>query len=285
MDRLQPRSASSTSPSRATFWRERLETVLTRTIPSQHVQLAAHGILESLDPARPAAAAALPAQRARLHRPGLLGLRRRQVDRGRLLRPVPPPRRRHRGEDRGDRRRPRTRPGARRLPQLLVSRARARQALDQPPRQPRALQPRPPARRRHRLLPRHRPPPPPRHPRALRRARPRDLRPRPRPEARLRRPPGDRAGADQALPPHRRPPPPRPRRLLHRRARPPAALLRRRGPRPRRGPEGLLGQELRIQPVAQARSASRTAWSATPSARCTCTPPWPTSPPSSATRA
>ena len=30
------------------FWRERLETVLTRTIPSQHVQLAAHGILESL---------------------------------------------------------------------------------------------------------------------------------------------------------------------------------------------------------------------------------------------
>jgi DUF1680 family protein len=30
------------------FWRERLETVLTRTIPSQHVQLGAHGILESL---------------------------------------------------------------------------------------------------------------------------------------------------------------------------------------------------------------------------------------------
>jgi uncharacterized protein len=30
------------------FWRERLETVLTRTIPSQHVQLAEHGILESL---------------------------------------------------------------------------------------------------------------------------------------------------------------------------------------------------------------------------------------------
>ncbi|HEY5726713.1 MAG TPA: beta-L-arabinofuranosidase domain-containing protein, partial [Methylomirabilota bacterium] len=30
------------------FWRERLETVLTRTIPSQHVQLAAHGILDSL---------------------------------------------------------------------------------------------------------------------------------------------------------------------------------------------------------------------------------------------
>ena len=30
------------------FWRERLETVLTRTIPSQHVQLAEYGILESL---------------------------------------------------------------------------------------------------------------------------------------------------------------------------------------------------------------------------------------------
>jgi DUF1680 family protein len=30
------------------FWRERLETVPTRTIPSQHVQLGGHGILESL---------------------------------------------------------------------------------------------------------------------------------------------------------------------------------------------------------------------------------------------
>lgn len=30
------------------FWRERLETVLTRTIPSQYVQLSKHGILESL---------------------------------------------------------------------------------------------------------------------------------------------------------------------------------------------------------------------------------------------
>lgn len=30
------------------FWHERLETVLTRTIPSQHVQLGKHGILESL---------------------------------------------------------------------------------------------------------------------------------------------------------------------------------------------------------------------------------------------
>ena len=30
------------------FWRERLDTVLTRTIPSQHEQLERNGILESL---------------------------------------------------------------------------------------------------------------------------------------------------------------------------------------------------------------------------------------------
>jgi DUF1680 family protein len=35
------------------FWRERLETVLTKTIPSQHRQLAEHGILESLTIPRP----------------------------------------------------------------------------------------------------------------------------------------------------------------------------------------------------------------------------------------
>ncbi len=36
------------------FWRERLETVLTRTIPSQHVQLGKNGILESLTLPKPA---------------------------------------------------------------------------------------------------------------------------------------------------------------------------------------------------------------------------------------
>ena len=46
------------------FWRERLETVLTRTIPSQHVQLEEHGILDSLTLPQAAAAAALPAQPA-----------------------------------------------------------------------------------------------------------------------------------------------------------------------------------------------------------------------------
>ena len=36
------------------FWHERLETVLTRTIPSQYEQLQSHGILESLKAPRPA---------------------------------------------------------------------------------------------------------------------------------------------------------------------------------------------------------------------------------------
>jgi hypothetical protein len=35
------------------FWRERLETVLTRTIPSQHERLVQHGILDSLDVPQP----------------------------------------------------------------------------------------------------------------------------------------------------------------------------------------------------------------------------------------
>ena len=35
------------------FWRERLDTVLTRTIPSQHEQLEKNGILESLDLPKP----------------------------------------------------------------------------------------------------------------------------------------------------------------------------------------------------------------------------------------
>ena len=42
------------------FWRERLESVLTRTIPSQHAKLAEAGILESLK---------LPQPRRRSHSP------------------------------------------------------------------------------------------------------------------------------------------------------------------------------------------------------------------------
>ena len=76
------------------FWRERLDTVLTRTIPSQYRQLEKHGMLESLKRAAAAAAATHSAQPAQLHHPDLLGFRRRQVDRGGELRPLPPPRRR-----------------------------------------------------------------------------------------------------------------------------------------------------------------------------------------------
>jgi DUF1680 family protein len=42
------------------FWRERLETVLTRTIPSQHRQLAAHGILASLKIPQPPPPLSIP---------------------------------------------------------------------------------------------------------------------------------------------------------------------------------------------------------------------------------
>jgi len=42
------------------FWRERLDTVLTRTIPSQHRQLDAHGILESLKIPQPAPPLRIP---------------------------------------------------------------------------------------------------------------------------------------------------------------------------------------------------------------------------------
>ena len=42
------------------FWRERLETVLTKTIPSQHRQLAEHGLLESLTIPRPAPPLRIP---------------------------------------------------------------------------------------------------------------------------------------------------------------------------------------------------------------------------------
>ncbi|WP_158816483.1 glycoside hydrolase family 127 protein [Methylocapsa sp. S129] len=42
------------------FWHERLETVLTRTIPSQYEQLGSHGILESLKAPKPAPALRIP---------------------------------------------------------------------------------------------------------------------------------------------------------------------------------------------------------------------------------
>ena len=78
------------------------------------------------------------------------------MDRGRELRARPPARSGHRGEDRRHRRRPRKGAVARRLSELLVQRTRAREPLDQPARQSRALQRRPPARRRGRLFSRDR---------------------------------------------------------------------------------------------------------------------------------
>ena len=59
-----------------------------------------------------------PAQPAQLHHPDLLGFRRRQVDRGGELRALPRPRRHHRGRDRRDHRAARRGPASRRLPAI-----------------------------------------------------------------------------------------------------------------------------------------------------------------------
>lgn len=45
------------------FWRERLDTVLTRTIPSQHARLVEHGILDSLDVPQPPPPLRIPRHR------------------------------------------------------------------------------------------------------------------------------------------------------------------------------------------------------------------------------
>ena len=194
------------------------------------------------------------------------------MDRGGELCAVASARRRHRGEDRRDHRRPREGAVARRLSQLLVHRPRAGEALDQSSRQPRALQRRPPARRRHRLLPGDRPAPAARHHGALRRPHRRDVRPRAGPEARLLRPPGNRAGADQALPPDRRaqaasisPP----TSSTSAAAQPHYFDLEARGAR--RGPGEPSGPRPTSTTSRTSRCASRTRSSATPSAPCTCT--------------
>ena len=59
------------------------------------------------------------------------------------------------------------------------------------------------------------------------------------------------------------------------------ALFRRRGEGARRRPGGFLGEDLRIQPVAYAGARAGRRSSATRSARCTCMRPWPISPRSS----
>ena len=277
------RSLRRRHASRAHFWRERLETVLTRTIPSQHAQLAEHGILEFADAAAAAAAAAL--SRATSHDftdAGLLGLRRRQMDRGGELCAVAPARRRHRGA-RSTRS---STTSKRRRRRTAISTAGISAAS------PRSAGPTCAtttsstcaghllegaiayfqATGRRRLLD------------IMERYVDhiaRDVRPGPGPEARLLRPPGDRAGADQALPPDRRPQAPRPRRLLHRRARQRSRTTstsrRSRAATTRRSS----GRRPTNTTSRTSRCASRTRSSATRCAPCTCTPRWPTSPPSS----
>ena len=149
------------------FWRERLETVLTRTIPSQHVKLGEHGILNSLKLPKPVPPLAHSRATATISPCRCSGTPTSASGSRRRLCAVAPARCGHRSQDRRHRRRSRAGAVAGRLSQLLVHRARAREALDQSARQPRALQCRPHARRRDRLFPRHRPAPAARHHGAL----------------------------------------------------------------------------------------------------------------------
>ena len=82
------------------FWRERLEVVLKRTIPSQHVKMAEVGFLELLKLPKPVPPLKIPRNNHGFTDSGGLGLGRRQVDRGGELRAVAPARSRHRSEDR-----------------------------------------------------------------------------------------------------------------------------------------------------------------------------------------
>ncbi len=95
------------------FWHERLETVLDRTVPSQHKKLGEYGILNSLKLPDPPPPLRFP-RHPTVYRAGVLGQRRRQMDRGGELCPGPSSRCRYRGQDRGRHRRPRKGPGARR---------------------------------------------------------------------------------------------------------------------------------------------------------------------------
>ena len=109
--------------------------------------------------------------------------------------------------------------------------------------------------------------------------------PEPRPEARLLRPSGDRAGAHQALSPDRREEAPRPGGLLHQRARDDSRIIStRKLSRAARAP-GISGRRATSTTSRTSRCASRPRSSATRCGRCTCSPPWPTSPRNSTTTA
>ena len=267
------------------FWRERLETVLTRTIPSQHVRLEEYGILEFAEAAAAAAAAPHPGRQPRHVDPGVLGLRRRQMDRGGELCAVAPARREIEAQ----------------IDAIVDDLAKA-QAPDgylncwylgrEPDKRWTNLRDRHElycaghhARRRDRLLPGDRAPAAPRR------------------HAPLCRPHRQRAsgpGRDQK---HgycghqeielalvklyrrdRRPEAPRPRRLFHQRARAHSRTIS----TSRRSPAATTRRSTGSRPTNTAsrtcRCASRTRSSAMRCAPCTCTRRWPTSPPSSATR-
>ena len=216
------------SASTGAFWRERLDTVLDAHHPEPAREAREHGILNSLScrsrrrrSASRATATASPCRCSGI--PTSASGSRRRAMRSRTGAT------RHRGADRRHRRRPRARRSCPTATSTAgTSAASPRSAGPTCATTTSSITPAT-ARRRDRLLSGHRP------------AQlldimeryvdhiARDLRPRPGPEARLLRPPGDRARADQALPADRRAEAPRSRRLFHRRARPPAALFRRRG--------------------------------------------------------
>ncbi len=263
------------------FWKERLDTVLARTIPSQHKKLTEYGYLNSLKLPSPP-----PPLRFPRHANGFTVQVFWDSDIGKWIEAAAYALSHRRDADIEAR------------IEAIVDDFEKAQAPDgylncwylgrEPEKrwsnlqgQPRALQCRPHAGRRHRLLRDHRPAALARHHGALCRAHPPELRHRPGPEARLLRPPGDRDRADQALSPDRGEEAPRARRLFHQRARPPAAALFRRRARGAReeglGNPALRAGHLRVQPVAQAGARSRRRSSGTPCAPCTCTRPWPTS--------
>ena len=234
------------------FWRERLETVLTRTIPSQHVQLGKHGILESLTLPNPPPPLRFPRNEHNftvqvfwdsdvgkwIEAASYALSHRRDADIEAKIEKIVDDLEKAQAPDgylncwylqrEPDKRWTNLRDNHElyNLGHLLEGGIAYFLATGTAPAA--------------------------RHPRALCRACARDLRPEPRPEARLLRPPGDRAGADQALPADRREEASRPGGLFHQRARPPAALFRPGSGRARRKPQGFLGEELRVQPVAQA---------------------------------
>ena len=139
------------------FWRERLETVLSRTIPSQYAKLESEGLLEALLVLDPPPPLRIPRRRN-----GFTTQIFWDSDIGKWIEAASYALRHRRDatieaqiDDIVGEAREGAAPG--RLPEPLVHRARDRQPLDQPARQPRALQLRPHARGRDRLLPGDRP--------------------------------------------------------------------------------------------------------------------------------